>query len=353
MHTLCEHEGLDELLERHRAFWHRVPVDQPLLTVEPWEEYVFYEPFPLVDGSVATDRTELKPGLLDARVYLERVRPSEVIDGDFIQSWVAYDVCWMEAILGCLPVAESGTTWAEPFMTDWSQVASAMDKEPSPWLGELVEVHQVLGSMADGVWPVGQPLMRGPSDMALAAMSSEMFCEGFYQHSEELRALLEYCTKLWLEVANHRLEVTPTFHGGYCGRDVWGLWAPGPLLDCQEDATGLLSPKTYRDYIAPLDQKMARQFDYSIIHLHSGQLQMLPVMLEIPELTAVQIVIDPPPYGPPAGALVSKFRAVQDAGKSLLVTGPVTQSELDVVLAELSPVGLALRVALLPDGSAE
>ena len=108
----------------------------------------------------------------------------------------------------------------------------------------------------------------------------------------------------------------------------------------------------YREFVAPLDREMARQFDYSIIHLHSGQLQMLSAVLDIPELTAIQIAIDPAPYAPPAGELLEHFEAVQQAGKSLLLTGPVTPGELEQLLAKLSPVGLALRLGLMVDGPA-
>lgn len=345
---ICHDTGrLDELLARHQAFWHRLPADRPLLAVRPWQEYAFYESFPLQGGASANRRTELKPGLVDVHAYLERTHPAGITDGDFFQPWVVYDACWMEAILGCLPIAESGTTWAEPFISNWSQVTSVTGRGPTPWLEELVRVHQVLAELANGVQPIGQPLMRGPSDMALAALGSEMFGAGFYEEPQALRALLEHCTGLRLAANSRRLEVIPPFHGGYFGRDVWGLWAPGPLLDFQEDAAGLLSGKTYRDWIAPLDREMVRQYDYSLMHLHSGQLQMLPAVLEIGELTAVQIALDPPPYGPPAGSLLSHFRAVQEAGKSLLVTGPVTRAELDRMLATLPPRGLALRLELM------
>jgi hypothetical protein len=105
----------------------------------------------------------------------------------------------------------------------------------------------------------------------------------------------------------------------------------------------------FRSHIAPLDRELARHFEYSIMHVHSGQLQMLPAVLEIPELTAVQVAIDPPPYAPPASALIPTLRAVQEANKSLLVVGPMTQPELDRTLAELSPTGLALRISILPE----
>ena len=345
----CKPTELEDLLERHCSFWHRSPVDRPLLDVRPWQAHKFYEPFPLVNGSSVRERTFLTPGLIDTKTYLERTRPHGLITGDFLRIWELYDVCWMEAMLGCRVMAATGTTWAEPFITDWSDVSLLLDREPTSWLEEFAEAHELLARMANSAIPVGQPLMRGPSDMALAVLGPELFCEGFYDCSDEMAALLEACARIWLEAANRRFQAVQAFRGGYFGRHYWGLWTPGRVLDFQEDATGLLSPESYHTYVAPIDRNMAQQYDYSIIHLHSGQLQMLPVMLDIPELTAIQILIDPPPYSRPTDTLISQFQAVHEAGKSLLVVGPVTRRELERILGELSPVGLAVRIDLLPN----
>ena len=340
---------VEELLERHRAFWQRTPVDRPLLTVRPWQEYGFYKPFPAADGAPIPDRTPLEPGLVDIRRYAGGVCPTTLLDGDFLQPWVVYDACWMEAMLGCRVLTATGTTWAEHFVTDWAQVASLTSRRAGPWLNELLRTQIVLADLAGPERPIGQPLMRGPADMALAALGSEMFGAGFYEHPGPLTDLLMTCTQIRLEAAYRRLQMTPRFHGGYCARDAWGVWSPGPLIDYQEDAAGLLSPKTYRQHIAPLDRELARRFEYSLLHIHSGQMQMLPAMLEIPELTAIQIAIDPQPYSPPAATLMGQFEAVQEAGKSLLVIGPMTQAELELALARLSPTGLALRIGLIPE----
>jgi len=340
---------LMELLTRHRAFWRRTPVDRPLLSVRPWQEYTFYPPFPRSDGSALPERATLAPGLVSTERYWALTRPPGLLDGDFICAPAPYDACWMEAILGCRVVAASGTTWAEPFAADWAEVRSLCGGAPGPWLEELVQAISSLRELIGPHQPVGQPLLRGPSDMALAALGSQLFGTGFYDHPDEMQALLATCASLRLEVAHSRLAAAPPFLGGYCGRDVWGLWAPGSLLDFQEDATGLRSARTYRQFMAAIDRELVQEFEFSILHVHSGQLQMLTAMLEIPELSAIQVAIDPPPYAAPAGTLLPRFKEIQAAGKSLLVTGPMRQAELDEALRELSPVGLALRVGVLSE----
>lgn len=340
---------LTEALARHRAFWQRTPVDRPLLSIRPWQAYTFYPPFPRADGSPLPERTTLAPDLVSAARYWELTRPAGLFDGDFICPAVPYDACWMEAMLGCRVVAASGTTWAEPFLPSWDEARRLAGAQAGTWLDELVGAFHSLAEAAGPDHPIGQPLLRGPSDMALAALGSQLFGTGFYDHPDEMQALLSTCARLRLEAANRRLAAAPPFHGGYCSRDAWGLWAPGALLDFQEDAAGLLSARTYREFVAPVDHGLIQQFEYSLLHVHSGQLQMLTAMLEIPELSAIQVAIDPPPYAPAAGALLPRFKEIQAAGKSLLVTGPMRQPELDEARRELSPVGLALRIGILSE----
>ena len=66
--------------------------------------------------------------------------------------------------------------------------------------------------------------------MATAALDATDFCLRAADRSAELDAFMDYCTDLYIAVARRRLAETPTFHGGYFGFVVWGLWAPGPVV---------------------------------------------------------------------------------------------------------------------------
>jgi hypothetical protein len=61
------------------------------------------------------------------------------------------------------------------------------------------------------------------------------------------------------------------------------------------------------------------------------------------------VTLDPAPYGPPPLSLLPKFCLIQEAGKSLFISGPMKQLEFDVLLDTLSPVGLAIRAGIIPE----
>jgi len=340
---------LGGVLMRQRAFWLRTPVDRPLLRVAPWQEYQPYPPFILRDGSAPTETYEITPGLLDPLASLQATRPARLVDGDFIGGWGAYDQCWTEALLGCRVLRVGGSVWTEPFIHDWQDVDRLPAEGNEAWLDELLRANQVLVEAVGGSYPVSQPLMRGPLDMAEAAMSSAMLYAGFYEVPERLRSFLELCGGVFVQAARRRLDCTPPFHGGYAVRCEWGLWAPGTTVQFQADASRNLSECMYREFLFEVDRMIAGAFEYPIMHTHSGSHHILPVIMDIPELRAIEVSLDPAPYGPSPLDLLPEFEEVQRAGKSLLISGPMRQVELRVLLERLSPVGLGIRAGLLPE----
>ena len=102
-------------------------------------------PRPHPAGAGPGGRRALRPGAC----------PEALLDGDFLQPWVAYDACWMEAMAGCRVLTASGTTWAEHFVTEWAQVDALAGRQPGPWLDELVRVHVVLAGLVGPARPGG------------------------------------------------------------------------------------------------------------------------------------------------------------------------------------------------------
>jgi hypothetical protein len=340
---------LAQALERNRAFWLRTPLSQPLLRVTEWLGWQPYPPFIKRGGAPLEDGSEIKPGLLDPKANVEANRPSVLLDGDFVNGWGPYDNCWSEAVLGCRIRRSGPSVWTEPFIHHWDDVNKVACEGSRAWIDELLEVNRVLAKESRGEYPVCQPLLRGPLDMAEAAIPTEMLFAGFYDEPVRLRRFLDLCTDIFVNIAKQRLSETPPFHGGYAVRQEFGLWAPGTTVQFQADAMRDVSAQLYREFLFEIDQRIAGEFEYPIIHTHSGSVHILPVIVDEAPVKAVEISIDQEPYGPPAIDLLPAFERVQTAGKSLLINGPMRRSELDTILNTLAPVGLAMRIGLLPD----
>ena len=125
---------------------------------------------------------------------------------------------------------------------------------------------------------------------------------------------------------------------------MYQLWAPGPIIRMQEDASGLYSPSLYRKFLQPLDRYLAGRYASSFIHLHSTSMFILDAFLEIEELKCFEINNDA--IGPPLAEMVPYFRMVQRARRSLLIRGSLTPEDARMLMDSLDARGLYLLVVV-------
>lgn len=327
------------LRDRHGAFWNRDGSSSPLLSVGKHTEFADRAPIRLADGGLVREGQVLGPGDIApeelAGPHL-RTRTPE----DFLHGVSPYDLCWTEALAGCPLRWRSGQVWAEPFLAR----AQALDapSAANPWLAHLLDLTRLEVQTSHGDYPVCQPLMRGPVDMAAAALGDEALCLALLDQPEASKALLHSCTELFIGAALRWREVAPLFESGTC---LYGLWAPGTSVRTQCDNAALLSPDLYRRFLSPCDERICRHFDFPLMHTHSGFIGMAaPVLLEVRGLRAVQVSLDWP-AGPAVAELLPTFQLLNDH-LPLIITGALTRAELELLLAGLQPAGLCLQVNL-------
>lgn len=255
------------------------------------------------------------------------------------------DFCWNEAIAGATIRWSAGHVWSEPFLNDLEDMERLRIAPGNPWLAKLREYATVLVERAEGRYPVVQPLLRGPIDIACTAYGDERVCWTMVDEPDTFRRLLDICTDNFLTVAKTWWSQVPPFLGGYCE---YGIWAPGTAVRSQEDNAVLCSPRTYREFLRPCDERICAAFDYAVIHTHSGGLPvMVDSLVDLAPLSGVQVSIDWP-AGPSVAQLLPLFRRINEH-KPLIINGAVTQAELDRLLASFSPRGLCLQVAIRDD----
>lgn len=329
---------VDCLRERHRLFWEMAPVPAPLLSVGRYGELREREPFPLVGGGLVEEGNLVRPEDL-APEHLAGGRCSALVAGDFIQGVAPYDLCWTEVIAGCPLRWRAGHVWAEPFLAEPGDLSLAAE---DPWLARLLEITRLQVALAGGEYPVCQPLMRGPVDIAAAALGDEALCLALIDQPERARRLLDGCTGIFISVARAWTAAAPAFAGGSC---LYGIWAPGTSMRTQCDNAALLSPELYREFLVGCDERICASFDYPLMHTHSGFIGMVaPVLLQVRGLRAVQVSLDWP-AGPGVAELLPVFQQLNEQ-LPLIITGGLTQTELDLLLKHLSPRGLCLQVGL-------
>ncbi len=330
---------LEAVVDLHRRFWRMQQGEQPIVRVRP------HRPLGFGGNSGRTLPSLAEGDAIDPeRLTFDAVladEPTSLLDGLFFNGFQLPGVCWTEALFGCPVRMERGGAWAERFLHGHAETVERCRRgEPAgddPWLSRFGQGTAILAGRARGRLPVIQPLMRGPLDIMAAAMGHEAMATAFYDDAALARELLEVCTDTFLALARRHLALAPPFLEG----DVtFGLWAPGRAIRTQLDNAVLLSPRLYEDFFLPCDSRVFHEFDFVVIHVHSGCLHVIDALLSAPELDAIQVSIDFP-GGPLLSEILPALKRIQGR-KPLIVTGPATDEEIDLVRTSLPPAGVAL-----------
>ncbi len=135
------------------------------------------------------------------------------------------------------------------------------------------------------------------------------------------------------------------------GGNVFGpfkIWGPGKTAKLQCDFSAMISPRMFSEFVQPYIAKQCRWLDYSMYHLDgTTALQHLDLLLEIPELTAIEWT---PQAGRPGGGSPVWFdiyRRIKAGGKSLQAVD-VALEDVIPLLDTIGPEGVYVMLKTSP-----
>ena len=265
---------------------------------------------------------------------------------------------WTEAALGC-PVEYTGKNfWSSPIeqaktiegRVIWVNTLKqdTYRKQCQMWIDKYTEVVSGLVKHYEGKYPIGQPILRGPLDMAAATFGDEAMIYLFFDEPELMKEFLNLASNIFLRfVEIHTSLVPPYSEGSVLGS--YYIWAPGRSMRLQEDAMALLSPDLYEEFGHPIDRKLASHADYTLFHLHATGLHLLDVLMKNDHLNIIQVSKD---EGVELKPILSKLQRIQTSGKCLVIKGRFTNEEMHDLKACLDPKGLCIQGVVLDKAEA-
>jgi len=332
----------EEKLARYREFWDLKAVKKPLIgfDVGGWFPFQRY-----ADLRCIQEKGFIEPDMLDARRSLPdyaafRARSLEVPD-DFIKGVCPIQaIPWMEAILGCRLQRSDQSVWAVERKASWEELKGLSLSENSPWFKKYIEFVRTLTENSKGEYPVGLPILRGVSDIMGVLRGHTEAIIDLIESPEESLALAKSAADAMIALVKAHHGAAVPFHGGHF-IEVYSMWAPGPLVRMQEDASAVFSPDLYRQIVQEQDRRIAQAFPYSLLHLHSSSLFLLDDFLAIKEIGVFQVNRDVGEMGMPE--LIPYLKRIQKAGRRIFLRGPLDAEDLKLVAKELSPTGLMVQ----------
>lgn len=334
----------EERLARHLAFWRGDAVDRPLVGFQIGSYFCFqrYQ----AAQKLLNYQGPILPDMIDPRDYVddyERQYQEACATGQdaFYVAEPFTAVPWMEAMLGCSVRVGEESMWAEPYADNWDKVKDVRFDPQNPWFLKFMEFVEVLSKNSRGRFPVGQPILRGASDIVGAIIGQSRLPLEAYDHPDQVRRLAQVATEALIQMVDALQQAVSRFHGGY-SIGFYHLWCPDRCIWFQEDLSALLSPPLYESLVKPENQRTCRYAPYSLVHLHPSSFFLLDQFLDILELKVVQINKDV--GGPSVEAMLPQFRRVLDAGKKLVIWGALDQADVEVVRQELPSRNLYLQI---------
>ena len=332
-------------LQRYRAFWEGAPAERPLIgfSVGGWFPLQTYPSVQKLRASANLSVQALDPEMF-FNDYDRIVTSFEKVRDDVIRAVAPFPPFpWLEAMLGCRVQVGEESIWVEEGGFDYTALGDLNLTVSNPWRKRYLEFAQALKDRYGHRCPVGQPILRGVSDMIAALRGSATMATDLYDYPGQYRQLGRMCSDLLLGLIREQHAIAGPFQAGYV-IEQFSLWAPGETIRIQEDASALMSPKLYVRFLQEEDRRLAAAFPYNLIHLHASSLFLLKEILEIKELRCIQINKD-------VGGLTIEqelpcFKEVQASERKLLIRGKLDREDLWLLRKNLSPRGLYLQVVV-------
>lgn len=243
----------------------------------------------------------------------------------------------MGAFLGCPLHHDDRTAWQTPIVhdpSDWDTVHFDPENE---WWRSIKRITEALVEAGQGKYFVGITDLGDATDVMAYLRGPENLCIDLLDIPETVYGVRDRITDLWFRFYDELYAIVQTkMEGSACWQQIW---SPGRTYTLQSDFSCMISAPMYRDYVLPEAQRMADWLGDSIYHLDGpGAIQHLDMLLEIPQLHAIQWV--PGAGAPPPREWPELLRRVQDSGKGLKIH--VHPSDIEGLLDVISPRGVLI-----------
>jgi hypothetical protein len=329
----------------YQAFWQRSVVKRPLVG------FSFKSWFPLQEFAASAawqDSDYLTPEMVDPSAFLDDqerlLREGEVVPDDILRgASPSQAVPWLSGMTGGKLRILPGSILGEEEHLSWDAVGKIRLNREDAWYQKYMAFIDALVARAAGRYPVSHGTLHGPSDLAADLRGHSQSIMDLITEPERATALLERLSTLFRQITEDAWQRIPLYHGGYYDAQ-YQLWAPGPVIRMQEDATGLYSPRLYRRYLQPIDRELAGHFACAFIHLHSTSMFILDAFLEIEQIRCFEVNYEKTSGGPAIAGMLPYWRMIQQANRPLLIRGSFDPDELRLLLDSLDSRGLYLYI---------
>ncbi len=334
---------IKKAIDKNFEFW-KLTNKEPLVAKIPFSGF-YKKPYPVMGGRDITDPEQLFPENVDVDrlIGISKSLPDPFNDDMVNYIGCMYPESWMESLIGCSIFATAFSCSSKPVLGENFNAINEFrlsDALASKWFEVMNHVIERLNDKAGNALPVGLLHFRGVIDMLAAFLGEEELCFTLHDYPEKIAELGDKFTELYVLIVQNNISRIRPWRGGF--ESNWGVFAPGPIVDYQIDASNLFPIDTYRKHFLEFDKKVMRNFEYNLMHMHACGLHILDAVLEIDHLKAVEITIERETGVFKKELILDSCKKIQAASKGVIINGELNEEELAEFKDRLDPSGLAI-----------
>jgi len=321
--------NLPESAERMRRFWY---LEEPLDRV-PCKVMLPEPPFEgmMLDGTFFGNLE----GYLAWREEWSR-RQSQVPDDWLPIVNPQYGHALISALCGSPIRGAARTVWSVPIITAWEQLDTLRLDFDSEYGRRFRADYEFLLEWAHGKCGVAHYEVEGVADTMSALRGAERLCFDYVEAPEQVHRFAARVAEMLAEFAfwcQANVDARQDVGGGVA--TYYGLWGVPGMIETAEDATVMIAPETYREFIQGPQRRLTSQFSRALLEVHPEGNHQLPAFAEVEGVTALacQNPLDMEPH--------YQEVALSLRGRKAFYTGG-SPDELEATLALLGTRGVFL-----------
>lgn len=334
----------EDKIEKHKRYWNRQDTGSPLISVTIAEDFFFSRHYNSAQGLLEPGKT-ISPDMLDVASFMSdydrMYHESLLIEQDGFWVGTPYTgIPWMEAVLGCEVVAMEASFVSKPTGATIENLGPIALSPENEWFAKYLEFTGHLVDLSDGRFPVGQPIMRGPSDMLGSLLGQQEMVLALLQHPEKSVIALNNVTECFMNVIQAQEDLCTDFHGGR-SMGFYNVWSPGKCIWYQEDLSALLSPPLFKQMLRPCGEYICKNYDFTAIHLHPSSFFIVDELLEMERLKVIEINKDI--GGPSIDEMMALFKKIVET-KNIIIWGDLNEQDLVCIRNQLPSRGVYIHL---------
>lgn len=308
----------DKIRDAHTKWWNR-ELERPLAGVvltgkDPGRPK---PSAPLLSQATCTDLSVSAKDLID-RIDYELSQEEYLGDAFPFVNFDCFGPGVAAALLGATLSNATGSVWFHPKQVVPIEELHFEYDPNNIWLNRIKEIYEEGNKRWQGQVLMGMPDLGGTLDVLSTFRPGEALMYDLYDEPEEVKRVIWEIHELWFRYYREFEDVLQPVNPGYS--DWARIYSDTPSYVVQCDASYMISPAMFDEFVLPELSESCKKLDRTIYHLDGiGELNHLDSILTIKELAAVQWV---PGAGQPGRDQWPQVqKKIIDGGKNIQIDG--------------------------------